>query len=356
MMLAILLMGLLGLASATWTSPEMFMRSNFFLEYYDSYTDPTTGNVHVLANTDENITYYIRFSLNTMSKLMQLPSNVYSALACRITGEGDGNHIFISYHDSNFDVQFLESSDGGNVWTPQRKLNKKETCNLGSMVVNQESKRLYLIYSCTSSLIYISRAPGSIVFGEEKVIWDKTPIFSTTSVVTLRRKKPLLHVFFQTEKTVLYTQSFDTGVTWSAAEDIFVHADLHWIRAVANTMISNTLFLLYAAGDNTMAVVYSNDNAESFSDPVKTPGDMLSLNVAVCGSKEKPMLATVANEGNYTQWTGWETKSLVPKMFDTPFSNEHDRGLSCGVGATIKVTMVGNLPKTYNNALAVDQL
>eukprot|EP01022_Parablepharisma_sp_SALTPOND_P000236 TRINITY_DN100_c2_g6_i1.p1 TRINITY_DN100_c2_g6~~TRINITY_DN100_c2_g6_i1.p1 ORF type:complete len:459 (+),score=8.90 TRINITY_DN100_c2_g6_i1:124-1377(+) len=330
-------------AKATWNKPTLFSPIDDYIEYGDAFTDQTSKAVHVLAWMPQYL-YYMRFKNDVLKQTTKLPVYIYSALEMRITGEGDGKHVYIASQDGYSNIVFMESDTGGEFWSVPLKINRETLdCRMGSINYIHETRRLYMVYTCLnpSGLFFVSKPAGSSVFSLERLVCEALSPLSSDTAYTKEGDKIIIHAFMVDLGVISHRKSANNGVTWSYKNDLS-HLEVMLVRAVANTKMTNGLFVFFNVGNYDVRMRYSMDNAETFEPAVTFEGKLDKQYARICGTKDKKILAVVSPGSDYMHWTGWESREIKSECFDTPF-NEKATGMACDSTLPIKVTMMGRV-------------
>ncbi len=180
-LLSSLIIGLLfAYARAKWESPVKLAETGGSICSQASYTDPTTGTLHVVYGdyrSDLGSCYYYYTSLSTTGtisaplRLSGLHKQYYDV---SITGPGDGRTLYATmcvYRDDLADIYFVESHDNGASWSQAASprgthVRDRHERHPASLVITS-SGRLYVFYKLGAGIIMTTRPPGSTIWSSE---------------------------------------------------------------------------------------------------------------------------------------------------------------------------------------------
>ncbi len=233
---------LVVLGAAKWSPLTRIHTSTTINPMYirDEYVDHGTNLHHMLALYPRSYAavQYWKVSGADGKILSQtaLNATLYKDPAsASLVGDGKGHlYIFISAF-TKIDIMatkaifFSESADDGKTWTPLTMMPKPSVdyslVGLSAKVI-KETGRLFLFYHayCLESgkddIRFATRAPGSIVFSQERTIHNVSmfPYDIVRVEYSLDAKGHVtLHLFWSNyNREMYYTRSEDNGVVWTS--------------------------------------------------------------------------------------------------------------------------------------------
>ncbi|MDR3713531.1 MAG: sialidase family protein [Puia sp.] len=367
LILACLFSSLLHFAAAGWSVPKVFYHADTKLDLADSFRDPTTGFIHILAQVNYTHNYYMLLTPEgTVSSIYRLPGESVVTTGLKISGRGNGKALYIAFANAVGRILFLESEDHGATWSSPVRVNNKTANTFGTIRCVAETGRVYMVYRRGSDyrqaegLVFISRPDGSKVFSPEKVIANPKGVFSIDSAYTWANGRVVLHVLYVDVNALMYMKSEDNGVTWSPAQDLETRSVMD-MRVVSSPALSSALFVFYAKTMNQIGMLCTRDQGRTFTDEAVFPGRLYFLTAQICGTKSAKLLVTAVKGGSYTLWSGWEQQGheINKESVSTPFAEEYG-ALACMSGneeSTVKVGMLGRVKGSEKDyAIAINTM
>lgn len=331
-----------------WTSPQTMMElSTLTVTFLDSYTDPVNNKIHALFHfVGHRDLIYIRYS-NGRIESMHTFSN-FGPIYTNAAIEGQKNSLFVAMIRNNTNITFYESETLGDSWKNPQVFYHNATCNLGSLVLMNDTGRLYLTYICDDDIFYIARPPTSEIFTKEQMITNNSMNNYVSSCYSMKNYKPIIHLAWTTKYlTVYYTNSENNGNTWKEPEELRIKIVDIGIKMFSNPGLSNSVFLFSFYGIRMVQVVYSNDNFNTFSKPAFIDDGMLGNNVVMCGTKQEKALITAFSH-TYIQFVDWENNKLNVTSYANPFMTAPLNTITCDSLNLFEVTMLGPLEKDHD--------
>jgi len=309
----------LYMVSAEWSDPEPMFEVNNNANFYDAYTDADADKGHILFSIGNKPELFY-CSVND-GKIVHMAQFGLIGGSAFITGDYDGDNIFVAFTNKDHKIEFTESDNSGDSWKPTQKITGRDDCIIGALNYVQETGRLYTVLKCGNDIVFAARPSGSSIFSFERVIATETKPFEyVSSAFTLKQKIPVVHVVWSTADNIKYIFSEDNGANWSPIKNLQAEPskDHPVAKMHADSHISKAVFIMFKS-EKGYALTYSLDSCNSFYDEVIVEEQKDRMpDFALYGSPEKNMLITTGSK--YKLYSGFENGSMKFKEYTTPFN------------------------------------
>eukprot|EP01022_Parablepharisma_sp_SALTPOND_P034413 TRINITY_DN91699_c0_g1_i1.p1 TRINITY_DN91699_c0_g1~~TRINITY_DN91699_c0_g1_i1.p1 ORF type:complete len:468 (+),score=-15.64 TRINITY_DN91699_c0_g1_i1:156-1406(+) len=354
----LLLLIFIGVGFSSWSPLATLSSSTTRVDAIDLYTDPKSGLSHfIFCRGINNQLTYIQFDyfLNVvLEKNITTPVVMQFAFSSKILGKGDGKSLLLCVNGaalhSSADIYCSESTDSGTTWgkfwTIPRDSQDKLSRSYPSILYIPETGRFFIFYYLRENkLAFVTRAAGSSVFTNERVIYNDPQFTQLTenlaSSYSYVDRLMIVHLFWinvdsAKQRYTYYMNTSNNGVTWSGPIQLNDETPekTESLGAVGVPSVSDKVVLTYkkTGYDSPLKMQYYTAKIKNWSEPLaftESEQDIYQWeyktnSMAICGNTAHPYLIALSQtEHTFMEFSVWDLKRMNAERYSHPFSTDY---------------------------------